>query len=576
MNNFRFYRLLWTLIFFSSLFFQAVQPIPVQASPAESWVDNTDTGLVYQGEWVQQSGVALAYQNTQAVSNKVGDTITYSFTGPRLTLLYAKLRKGGILDVSIDGILYTRITQSSGRAVYQQQWSVSGLSDGQHTLLLRHSRRGVVNLDGIMVLPAPVTVTSAGGLDDADTIFLAYKGYWQPAAGLSQTSNGTQTISSKIGDKVQLQFSGNRITVIYAKIRSAGWMGVYIDGIFQAYIKQHNGRQAYQQQWRSKTLSEGLHTLELRHSRGGPVNLDAVIISQPPTPGSCTVFPSNNIWNTPIDTLPVHSRSNAYVNSIGASTGLHPDFGSGTWNGGPIGIPYVMVGLDQPYVPINFTAYGDESDPGPYPVPPDAPIEGGPNAKGDRHVLVWETGLCKLYELYRAFPQRNGSWNADSGAVYDLKSNQLRPDKWTSADAAGLPIFAGLVRYDEVAAGEIRHAIRFTVPETQRAYLWPARHYASSSTNPDLPPMGLRFRLKSTFDISGFSPEMQVILKALKTYGMIVADNGSSWYLSGAPDPRWNNDDLVTSFRRIRGSDFEAVDESSLMISSDSGEARQP
>jgi hypothetical protein len=311
---------------------------------------------------------------------------------------------------------------------------------------------------------------------------------------------------------------------------------------------------------------------------GAAVFLLGLLAALPPaTPaaanvGACPVFPADNIWNTRVDALPVHPNSANFINSIGATTGVHPDFGSGTWDGGPIGIPYVTVPGDQPLVPIYFTAYGDESDPGPYPVPTDAPIEGGPNSDGDRHVLVVNTGNCKLYELYRAFPNADGSWNADSGAVFDLNSNALRPAGWTSADAAGFPILAGLVRYDEVAAGQINHAVRFTVPRTRREYLWPARHYASTSTDANLPPMGLRFRLKASYDVSGFSPEVQVILTALKQYGMFVADNGGAWYLSGAPDSRWDDDTLVTELRRVKGSDFEAVDESALMADPNSGQ----
>ena len=231
------------------------------------------------------------------------------------------------------------------------------------------------------------------------------------------------------------------------------------------------------------------------------------------------------------------------------------------WNGAPNGIPYVVVGAAQPKVPVSFY-YADESDPGPYPIPPDAPIEGGPNASGDRHVLVLDADNLLLYELFDAHPSGQG-WTAGSGAVFDLGSNALRPDGWTSADAAGLPMLPGLVRYDEVQEGVIDHALRFTVNATQRAYVYPATHFASSSSDPDLPPMGLRLRLKAGFDISGFPACDQVILQALKTYGMLVADNGSSWYLSGAPDSRWD-DDALHALSQVKGTDFEVVDTSSL------------
>lgn len=293
-----------------------------------------------------------------------------------------------------------------------------------------------------------------------------------------------------------------------------------------------------------------------------------------PAAAGCDLFPDDNVWNTPVDTLPLDANSEAYVATIGSDEPMHPDFGSGTWDGGPIGIPYVDVPGSQPMVSVAFL-YDDESDPGPYPIPADAPIEGGPGSTGDRHVLVLERDNCLLYELFYAWPQSDGSWQADSGAVFDLGSHALRPAGWTSADAAGLPILPGLVRYDEVAAGEIGHAIRFTAPQTRRAYVWPARHYASDLTGGQYPPLGQRFRLKADFDISGFSPETQVILQALKTYGMFLADNGSPWFISGVPDERWDNDLLVDELRQVHGRDFEAVDESSLMVDPDSGQARQ-
>ena len=296
-------------------------------------------------------------------------------------------------------------------------------------------------------------------------------------------------------------------------------------------------------------------------------------------PGSeCPVFPADNIWNTPVDDLSVHSRSGQYVSRIGATANVHADFGSGVWPPGstsPIGIPYVTVGAGQPGTAIQFTAWPGESDPGPYPVPADAPIEGGPSSSGDRHVLVVDAADCYLYELFYAFPNGNGTWRASNGAKYDLRSNGLRPDGWTSADAAGLPIYAGLVRYDEVVAGVIEHAIRFTAPSTQSAYVWPARHEASSITDLSYPPMGQRFRLKASFDTSGFSWETQVILAAMKTYGLILADNGSPWYISGAPDPRWDND-VLHELDVLEGADFEAVDVSSLMVDPDSGQVSAP
>ena len=271
------------------------------------------------------------------------------------------------------------------------------------------------------------------------------------------------------------------------------------------------------------------------------------------------IFPPDNPWNQDISNSPVDPNSANLIASIGVDAVLHPDFGT-VWNGAPNGIPYIVVAGTQLLVPVSFGSYGGESDPGPYPVPRNAPVEGGPNSTGDRHVLVIDRDRWKLYELFSATPVNNGaSWTAGSGAVFDLSSNALRPAGWTSADAAGLPIFPGLVRYDEVfEQREIKHALRFTVPRSRRAYVFPARHSASSDPNPDLPPMGMRVRLKASFDISKYSPANQVILRALKKYGMFVADNGPGWFLSGAPDPRWSNDDLGM-LKTIKGSNFEVL-----------------
>src|SRR5579864_3611774 len=297
--------------------------------------------------------------------------------------------------------------------------------------------------------------------------------------------------------------------------------------------------------------------------------MSAAAGAQPRLAG-CSVFPANNVWNAPIDKLPVDANSAGYVATIGAGKPAHPDFGSGLYAGAPIGIPFVDVPGIQPKVTVTFD-YDSESDHGGYPIPPNVPIEGGSQSTGDRHVLVVDHTNCILYELYSAYPQPDGSWHAGSGAIFDLKFNLLRPAGWTSADAAGLPILPGLVRYDEVAAGEIQHAIRFTAPQTRNTYIWPARHEASSLSGASYPPMGQRFRLKANVDISGFAAPVQVILRALKKYGMILADNGSSWYISGAPDDRWDND-VLHSISSLQGSDFEAVNESSLMVQPDSAQ----
>jgi hypothetical protein len=280
--------------------------------------------------------------------------------------------------------------------------------------------------------------------------------------------------------------------------------------------------------------------------------------------GGCPLFPSNNIWNTRVDNLPVHTRSDQWINTIGRSTGFHMDFGSGTWDGGPIGIPYNVVGSGVPKVSVLF-GYSSESDPGPYPIPGNPLIEYG----SDHHILIVENSTCRLYELFNA-RYYSGKWHAGSGAIWNLNSNALRPDTWTSADAAGLPILPGLVRYDEVLNGEINHAIRFTAANTN-GYIWPARHLTSNNPNaPQIPPMGARFRLKASYNISGYPAAMQVILKAMKTYGIILADNGSNWYVPGSPDARWDND-MLHLLDNLTGNDFEAVDTSRLMVDYDSG-----
>jgi hypothetical protein len=275
-----------------------------------------------------------------------------------------------------------------------------------------------------------------------------------------------------------------------------------------------------------------------------------------PSVGGCHVFPTDNAWNRRVDADPLRPDSDAIIATIQANGGtrLHPDFGENP----NYGIPFVIVGADQPDVPISYQAYGDESDPGPFPIPLDAPVEGGASAGGDRHVLVVQSGTCELFELYRAFRSGAG-WAADSGARFDLDSNDLRPLGWTSADAAGLPILPGLVRYDEVAAGSIDHAIRVTFSRTQNGYILPATHFASSRSDPTLPPMGLRLRLKAEFDVGSLTGQARVIAVAMQRYGLIVADNGSNWYFQGAPSPGWDDEDLG-QLKALSGDWFEVVD----------------
>src|SRR5688572_764706 len=301
----------------------------------------------------------------------------------------------------------------------------------------------------------------------------------------------------------------------------------------------------------------------------GSVAIGAAVLA------GCPVFPADNHWNLRVDRLPVHPKSDAIVRSIGAGDHMHADFGSGRYRGAPIGIPYVTVPRRQQRVPVSFD-YADESDRGRYPIPSRAPIEGGRGSDGDRHVIVVDRSRCRLYELFDAHrtceravraslrcPAGGARWHAGSGAIFNLRSNRLRPRGWTSADAAGLPILPGLARFPEVRRGEIRHALRFTASRTRRAFVYPARHFASSLTDADLPAMGQRLRLRRGYDISRFPRQSRVVLRALKHYGMILADNGSSWYVSGAPGRGWDNDDMH-SLHDVPGSAFEVVDTSRL------------
>jgi hypothetical protein len=278
-----------------------------------------------------------------------------------------------------------------------------------------------------------------------------------------------------------------------------------------------------------------------------------------PTIGGCPLFPATNAWNQRVDKLPVAANSAQVIASIGTDVGVHADFGSGLWEGSKIGIPYVVVhGKTTPKSRVSFE-YADESDKGPYPIPTNVPIEGG----SDHHALIVDRDSCRLYELY-ALQRQNGRWTAGSGAIWSMRSNAVRPAGWTSADAAGLPILPGLARWaGDAATGHINHALRFTVQRTRRAYVYPARHYASSSDDPSLPPMGLRVRLKASVDISKLPPQARIVAQAMKTYGMIVADNGSNWYVTGAPSPHWSNDQLH-ALGALHGSDFEVVDTSGL------------
>jgi len=291
---------------------------------------------------------------------------------------------------------------------------------------------------------------------------------------------------------------------------------------------------------------------------GGDQGSDGDGGSVVPVIGGCQLFPADNLWNTPVDTADVHPQSDTYIQSIGPDTELHPDFGT-EWEGILLGIPYTTVPDDQALVDVSFR-WPEESDPGPYPIPADAPVEGGPDADGDRHVLVVREGACILYEMFDSHLQPDGSWTAGSGAVWHLDQNEVRPEGWTSADAAGLAILPGLLRWEDVyETGEVRHALRVTVSQAQRAYILPATHSdGQCGYDPDCPPMGLRLRLKADFDESGFDPALQIIFRGMKKYGLVVADTGSDMFVSGAHDMRWD-DDLLHAFHQLTASDFEAV-----------------
>ena len=293
------------------------------------------------------------------------------------------------------------------------------------------------------------------------------------------------------------------------------------------------------------------------------IAVPALVSAHPlPNAPNCPIFPADNPWNQRVDRLPIALNSAKLIATIGLNHPVHPDFGSGLYNGEPIGIPYAVVSSSTPKVPVRFQ-YASESDKGPYPLPKGVPIEGGYGSSGDRHVIVVDRATCTDYELFAAYPHGGRYWTAGSGAIFNLRSDHLRPAGWTSADAAGLPILPGLARYADVAAGGIDHALRFTAPCTASRYVYPARHEASTCSGPNLPPMGLRVRLKASVNISGLPYQARVVAEALKRYGMILADNGSPWYISGAPDRRWSNDALHL-LDRLTGRDFEVVDTSSL------------
>jgi hypothetical protein len=441
-------------------------------------------------------------------------------------------------------------------------WSVNGVVGGNATV-------GTITNTGVYTAPAvptnPNTITiSAASVADSGASGTSAVTLWNATPVLSNVSPATFTsgaytltvTGSQFVNGAQVLFGGAAVTTSYVsttKLTATG--SAPTAGIFAVSVSNPNP---------GSSASGARNVTVTSQSGGNP---------PPPPPSACSVmslgqggslngflpFPADNLWNQNIASAPVDPNSAAIINYIGASDPVHPDFGSGEYNGSSIGIPYIVVDSSQAPVVINFTAYGSESDPGPMPVPASAPIEGYPNpGSGDRHVLVLDNSNCWLYELYSSYPQNDGSWNAASAAVWDLTADEQRPLTWTSADAAGLSIFAGLARYDEVASGAIKHALRFTLQNSRAAFVPPASHWASTTSNANAAPMGMRMRLKANFDISGFSATNQVILTALQHYGMIMADNGSNMYISGAPDDRWDNDDLH-NLDQVTAANFEVV-----------------
>ena len=426
---------------------------------------------------------------------------------------------------------------------------------------------------GFSPMNTSASAAATGVYDDIRPAW-KYTGTWAANAQTGAYAN-TLHVSQTIGSAASFGYLGGGFVLYYMACPTCGKLDIFVDGKKAQTLNQYAASVLWKKVSITSLIYSGNHTARFAHLSGAKVSIDAIQIMplpQPPnspTIGGCPVYPYNNIWNARVDRLPVHARSTAWINSIGSATGFHMDFGSGMWAGGPIGIPFNILSAAQMTKYTVSFYYPSQSDAGPYPIPASPKREWG----SDHHILTVDTDKCNLYELYDA-SYASGSWSGGSGAIWNMQTNALRPAGWTSADAAGLPILPGLVRYEEVLAGEINHAIRFTASSTN-SYIWPARHLTSGTPGvlTNTPPMGARFRLKSTFNISGYPAQMQVILKAMKTYGIILADNGSDWYISGAPDARWN-DTTLHLLDNITGANFEAVDVSSLMIDPNSGTTR--
>ena len=442
----------------------------------------------------------------------------------------------------------------SGTQSQSVTWSVNGVAGGA-------AATGTIDASGKYTAPAavpsPNTITiQAKSAADASANGSAAVTLWNPTpavTAISPTSvnagNFTLTVTgSKFVNGAQVFLGGTALQTMFnssTQLTATGNAGTA--GAIPVTVQNPD----------PGASSSGSVTLQVNGSTQA-ASCSGMALGSGASLNGFRAFPDDSLWNKDISTASVDLNSSAIINFIGGTVGLHADFGAGQYQGSYMGIPYLIVGAQQPMVDVNYMAYGDESDPGPMPIPVSANIEGYPNpGSGDRHVLVLDNANCFLYELYSSYPQTS-TWNADSGAVWDLQANEQRPYQWTSADAAGLPIFPGLIRYDEVASGQIRHAIRFTLARSRAAFTPPASHWAANSTDPNAPPMGMRLRLRASFDLSGYSAANQVILNAMKEYGLILADNGSSMYISGAPDDRWDNNDLH-QLGNVHASDFEVV-----------------
>ena len=447
------------------------------------------------------------------------------------------------------------VTGTSNTAV---TWSVNNVSGGNAT-------NGTITSSGMYTAPATlpnpnsvtIQATSSADSSSSGSSKVTLLNPIPVLSSITPTSANTGTLNLTVNGSnflsgSQVLLAGLPLTTTFVNSTQLTATGTASTvGIFAVSVSNPNPGQS---------TSSSINLQITSGSGGGnPSACSGMSVGAGASLNGFHLFPANNLWNQDISQAAIDPNSSNYINFIGASVAVHPDFGSGQYNGSYIGIPYSVVDSSQAPVNIIFNAYGDESDPGPMPIPANANIEGYPNpGNGDRHVLILDNANCWLYELYGSSVNTDGSWNAGSAAVWDLQNYTQRPLTWTSADAAGLPIFPGLVRYDEVASGQIAHAIRFTLQHSNASFVLPATHWASNSSAQFAAPMGMRLRLKASFDISGFSTTNQVILKALQQYGMIMADNGSSMYISGAPDPRWDNNDLH-NLGQLTASDFEVV-----------------